>query len=154
MAQPVSSYLIDTNVLLRLSQRKSPEFAVVRKAIGSLRRSQVPLYYLAQNLIEFWNVSTRPVAQNGHGLSLAETDQAANRIEKVFILLPEVEAIHQQWRQLVVKYQVAGAKVHDARLVAAMIVYGIRRILTFNSRDFGRYTEIESVHPTDIAVYL
>jgi predicted nucleic acid-binding protein len=34
---------------------------------------------------------------------------------------------------------VLGTKVHDARLVAAMNVHGIERILTFNTGDFARY---------------
>lgn len=154
MARQALAFLVDTNVLLRLSQRKSPEFTLIRNAVGSLRHAQIPLYYVAQNLVEFWNVSTRPTAQNGYGLSLADTDQAARRIEKLFILLPEVEAIHQEWRRLVVKYGVSGVKVHDARLVAAMFVYRIGRILTLNARDFDRYKAIESVHPSDIARYL
>jgi hypothetical protein len=33
---------------------------------------------------------------------------------------------------------VIGAKVHDARLVAAMNVHGARRLLTFNAGDFTR----------------
>ena len=32
-----------------------------------------------------------------------------------------------------------GAKVHDTRLVAAMNVHGVGRILTFNANDFTRY---------------
>ena len=44
----------------------------------------------------------------------------------------------------------AGVQVHDARLVAAMLVYGILRLLTLNDRDFGRYTAISAVHPRDV----
>ena len=37
------------------------------------------------------------------------------------------------------RHGVVGSKVHDARLVAAMNVHGVRRILTFNTDDFTRY---------------
>ncbi len=38
-----------------------------------------------------------------------------------------------------VRFGVSGAKVHDARLVALMLVNGVERILTFNAADFRRY---------------
>ena len=74
----------------------------------------------------------------------------AKQIEKAFILLPDVEAIHHEWRRLVLAYDVSGTKVHDARIVAAMIVHGIRHILTLDGGDFERYTEIVTVPPQNI----
>lgn len=144
------AYLLDTNVLLRLYQPNSPEFSPIRRAVNSLHRANAALYYLSQNLVEFWNVSTRPVAQNGYGLSPAERDEVARQIEKAFILLPDLEAIHHEWRRLVLVYGVSGTKVHDARIVAAIIVDRVRHILTLDGRDFERYTEIEMVSPEDI----
>jgi predicted nucleic acid-binding protein len=150
MAGSGRAYLLDTNVLLRLYQPNSPEFPAIRNAVTSLHRADTALCYLSQNIVEFWNVSTRPVAQNGYGLSPAETDEVVRQIEKAFILLPEVEAIHREWRRLVVAYGVSGTKVHDARIVAAMIVHEVRDILTLDGRDFGRYTEIVTVHPQSV----
>jgi predicted nucleic acid-binding protein len=150
MAAPAPAYLLDTNILLRLYQPNSPEFSFIRRAVASLHRADARLYYLSQNIVEFWNVSTRPVAQNGYGLATAETDEVARQIEKAFTLLPEVETIYREWRRLVVAYSISGAKVHDARIVAAMIVYGVRHILTLDGRDFERYTEIVTVHPQNV----
>lgn len=150
MVGPTPAYLLDTNILLRLYQPNSPEFSSIRSAISSLHRSGAALYYFAQNIVEFWNVSTRPIAQNGYGLSPAETAAVARQIEKAFVLLPEVEAVHREWRRLVVTHNVLGSKVHDARLVAAMIVHGIRNILTLDDSDFARYPEIVVVHPKDV----
>jgi len=150
MAAPTQAYLLDTNVLLRLYQPNSPEFSSIRRAVHSLYRANAALYYLSQNLIEFWNVSTRPITQNGYGLSPAETNEVAKQIEKAFILLPDVEAIHQEWKRLVLVHGVSGAKVHDTRIVAAMIVHGVRQILTLNCSDFDRYTEIVTVSPQNI----
>lgn len=150
MAGPVQAYLLDTNVLLRLYQPNSPEFSSIRRAVNSLHRANVALYYLSQNIIEFWNVSTRPIAQNGYGLSPTETNEVATQIEKAFILLPDVEAIHDEWRRLVFAYGVSGTKVHDARIVAAMIVHRVSHILTLDGSDFERYSEIVIVAPQNI----
>ena len=56
----------------------------------------------------------------------------------------------QRYRPLVVTHGVLGVQVHDARLVAVMNVYNVRRILTFNGRDFARYPSIRSVHPQEL----
>lgn len=145
-----SSCLLDTNILLRLAKRDSPEFSSIREALRVLNRSNNRLCYTSQNLVEFWNVSTRPVARNGHGLSIKEADDAARHIEKAFELLPDTDAIHKEWRRLVVDYGVSGVQVHDARLVAAMNVHGIHHLLTLNDRDFSRYTGVVTLHPEQV----
>jgi predicted nucleic acid-binding protein len=43
-------------------------------------------------------------------------------------------------------------QVHDARLVAAMRVHSVKRILTFNDKDFARYTDIAAVHPGTVSL--
>jgi predicted nucleic acid-binding protein len=152
MPDPAPAHLLDTNILLRLSKRDSPEFATIRNALRSLLQGTARLCYTPQNLIEFWNVATRPIDRNGHGLSTGEADEAAHRIERAFILLPDNKDIHYEWRRLVVAYGVSGAKVHDARLVAAMTTHSVTHILTLNGRDFSRYAGITVVHPSGISV--
>jgi predicted nucleic acid-binding protein len=49
-----------------------------------------------------------------------------------------------------VAHAIAGVQVYDARLVASMRVHGVIRILTFNERDFARYSEIQAIHPRSI----
>lgn len=51
-----------------------------------------------------------------------------------------------------VNHSVTGAKVHDARIVAAMKAHGIDHLLTFNTNDFKRYLEITAISPADISV--
>jgi len=149
MATP--TYLVDTNILVRVSQRQDPSYGIIRTALGSLRAAGSGLCFTSQNLAEFWNVCTRPAAQNGYGLNIAETDRRAELIEKSFSLLPDTEQAHSEWRRLVVVYSVVGAKVHDARLVAAMYVHGVNNLLTLDEQDFKRYTRITVVHPRQFA---
>jgi predicted nucleic acid-binding protein len=66
-------------------------------------------------------------------------------------LLADSLAVHQEWRRLLVTHAVSGVQVHDARLVAAMHVHGIKHMLTFNDKDFARYTDIEAVNPRDVS---
>jgi predicted nucleic acid-binding protein len=143
--------LLDTNILLRLVVRTDPEHALVRSALRTLRLRGEQRCYLPQNLVEFWSVCTRPAAaRGGYGMTLSEADENARIIERLFILLPESPALHAQWRQLIMAHGVQGVQVHDARLVAAMRVHGITRILTLNPSDFSRYAGITAVHPDSV----
>ena len=143
--------LVDTNILLRFVEPHDPEHALVRKAVRLLTARGESLCFASQNLVEFWNVCTRPIANNGLGLTPAQTDERATLLESTFLLIPDNERVHAEWRQLVVAHSVAGVQVHDARLVAAMLVHGVPHLLTLNDRDFARYSGISVVHPRDVA---
>jgi len=143
------SYLADTNILLRISQRQDPDYQVIRTGLRSLRTTGAKLCFTSQNMAEFWNVCTRPAADRGYGLTIAETDRRAQVIEASFVRLPDVEQVHVEWRRLVVVHSVVGVKVHDARLVAAMHVHGISHVLTLNEKDFRRYPGITIAHPRE-----
>lgn len=141
------SYLIDTNILLRLSKQDDPNHGIVQSAVDALTKRGSQLCYTAQNISEFWNVCTRPASRNGFGLSIRDTDARVQAIERVMVLLPDNEQIYRVWRQLVVRNSVSGVQVHDARLAAAMLVHGLNHILTLNQPDFARYASLEVVHP-------
>ncbi|MEX2301635.1 MAG: PIN domain-containing protein [Bryobacterales bacterium] len=142
--------LLDTNILLRLVEPKDPEYALVREAVKTLSARGETLCFASQNLVEFWNVCTRPSAQNGLGLTPAQADERARLIESRFRLLPDNEGVHTEWRRLVLAHSVAGVQVHDARLIAVMVAHGLPQLLTLNDRDFARYTGISVVHPRDL----
>lgn len=131
--------LADTNILLRAFDRGSPLYASVRSSASKLKRQGWLLRPACQNFIEFWNVATRPLAANGLGLTVARAERLLRRLERVFPPLPDTDAIYPEWRRLVIAFGVSGVKVHDARLVAVMNVYGVKHILTLNPGDFARY---------------
>lgn len=147
---PQARYLIDTNVLIRWVQPQDPQFSTARDCIQHLANFAAVPCYTSQNLGEFWNVLTRPRTQNGYGLSPAQAEIRAKEIEARFLLLPDSIAVHQKWRQLLVAYDISGVQVHDARLVGAMLVHGVKTILTFNAKDFARYDNIEALHPSQV----
>jgi predicted nucleic acid-binding protein len=147
---PSPYYLADTNVLLRLNRSNNTDVPAIRRAIRILSARGFRFCYTSQNIIEFWNVCTRPLKQNGYGLSIADTRRRIRQIERLFTLLPDNEQIYPEWRRLVETRSVSGAQVHDARLVAAMLVHGVAYILTLNKRDFIRYPDIAVEHPRDV----
>jgi predicted nucleic acid-binding protein len=87
------------------------------------------------------------VDRNSYGLSPEEANRLAKTFEEKLRLLADSLAVHEEWRRILVTHSVSGVQVHDARLVAARRVHGVKRILTFNDKDFARYTDVEAVHP-------
>jgi predicted nucleic acid-binding protein len=113
-------WLIDTNILLRLQEEESDEAALAEEALVRLG----------------WN-----------------PEDTGNRVDEIcntFELLGDNEYIFPRWLSLVSKYGRQGKQVHDARLVAVMLTYGVSNILTYNFADFKGYKEITAVSPADI----
>ena len=147
-------YLIDTNVLLRAQQPQLKQFVIAVNAVKTLQKQGIELGIVPQVAAEFWNVCTRPSERNGLGLSTELADRKLHSIETSFTLFTGDELeIYQQWRSLVTTYGVKGVQVHDARLVASMLVHGLTHVLTFNGNDFKRFSEITVVHPESILDY-
>ena len=143
-------YLVDSNILLRWIRPDRSDYPAIISAMGGILQRDGILCYTSQNVGEFWNTCTRPADRNGYGLSPLETDRRARFFEEKLRLLPDSLAVHEEWRKLLVTHRVSGVQVHDARLVALMRVYGVRSILTFNDRDFARYTDITAIHPRTV----
>jgi hypothetical protein len=140
------SILADTNVLLRRTQPDHPSHSAAVESVASLLAAEEEVYFTHQNIAEFWNVITRPLANNGLGFSAALAAVEVAKIEAALSRLPDIPSIYHEWKRLVIQHDVKGVKVHDTRLVAAMNVHGVRRILTFNGGDFTRFG-IEIVDP-------
>ena len=145
------SYLVDTNILVRLVHRIDPMHPYAQSAYATLQTQGEALWIIPQNLIEFWAVATRSTDANGLGLTLAEASQELSILKRLFRLQLDTPAIFAEWEQLIAKHQVMGKQAHDARLVAAMIAHHLTHLLTFNTDDFKRFSEITVVAPRSIS---
>jgi predicted nucleic acid-binding protein len=145
-----AAWLLDTNILLRMSKTDDPHHPMISGALRALAAQGARLCFTSQTLGEFWNASTRPLAQNGFGLSTAETDRIAHVIERDFEFLPDSRDVHDHWRRLLVMHEVKGVQVHDARLAASMYVHDVTQLLTVNVRDFQRFTGLRAIHPAEV----
>lgn len=141
--------LLDTNILLRIAQPHSAQAPIAERALSALHQRNESLHIASQNLVEFWAVATRPVAENGLGMTVEQAMGQLLALKRLFTLLPEAP-LQSEWEQLVTTYRVSGKNSHDARLVAAMMVHGTRGILTFNVQDFARYAGILVLDPRTI----
>ncbi len=132
------TYLLDTNVLVRLANTADAQHAAATRAVVELHRRNETLNITAQVLIEFRNVATRSTALNGLGISTVDAEAKASGFEAKFPLLAETPAIYPAWKALVTAVGTLGKQVHDARLVAVCHAHGVTHLLTFNTAHFAR----------------
>lgn len=119
-------------------------------AMDVLRSRGHELILVPQILYEYWSVATRPVANNGLGLSPAEAAAELTALRRLFRLLKDELGIYSAWNELVVAHAVRGKQAHDARLAAALQRHVISHLLTFNTADFQRYSFLTAVSPGDV----
>ena len=144
--------LVDTNVLGRLSQPGHPMHPTAISAVKILRNDQHELRLVPQVIYEYWAVATRPAAENGLGLTIEETATNLTDFKVVFPPLRDERGILDRWEKLVAAHRVQGKPSHDARLVAAMDRHGLSHLLTFNPKDFVRFTTVQILEPAQVVL--
>lgn len=148
-------YLLDSNLLLRLSEPSHRHHQPAKRATSALLQSGAFLCITPQNIIEFWSVATRPRSEKGLGLPRATAQRELAGHRAAFILVPDRAEVFPQWERLVSVYAVEGVLAHDTRLAAVALVYGIPNVLTFNIRDFAQFSGegLNIIHPASVPPY-
>lgn len=146
--------LLDTNLLVRMTNSADPNCGPARNAIQRLLDRREQPIIVPQGLYEFWAVATRkhgppPSGQNGLGMSTDQASQWLGFFQRRFTWYPDREELAPRWHTLVRTLRITGFRSHDARLVAAMQCLGINRLLTFNTEDFKRY-HVEVIDPSSM----
>jgi predicted nucleic acid-binding protein len=142
--------LVDSNILLRLSHTASPQYQLALDSTTKLRSFGDILCVVPQNLYEFWSAATRPTNVNGLGMSFVQVQKEVADIKSFFRFLDEPTTVYLEWEKLVTRHAIVGKNAHDTHLVAAMVVHGITHLLTFNTQDFQRFTNITVLSPADV----
>jgi predicted nucleic acid-binding protein len=145
------SFLIDTNVLLRSAEPTHPHHEAANRAIARLFERNETLIIVPQVIYEYWVVATRPLESNGLDFTSQATRAEIDKFKTIFILLEDEKELLARWMELVLRFDVRGKSAHDARLIAAMEIHGIPSLLTFNSADFSRYSNITVMNPQIVA---
>lgn len=142
--------LLDTNIVVRLSEPATPQAHDVRRAVAQLPEQGFECCLVPQVVYEYWSVATRPAANNGLGLSPDEAQRDLTDYLNLFTLLKDERAVYERWYSLVRTYRVTGKNVHDARLVAAMERHAISHLLSLDVADFSRYAGVTVLTPTTL----
>jgi predicted nucleic acid-binding protein len=128
--------LLDTNILLYISNPGAPQHAAAKAAVARLLAGGDRLAVAPQVLFEFWSVATRPIAANGLEWSAAQARTEVDAIRSRFLVLDEPPSVVDLWLDIVAAHGLKGKRIHDAHLLATMKANGVTRLLTLNAADF------------------
>ncbi|MCL5259464.1 MAG: PIN domain-containing protein, partial [Nitrospirae bacterium] len=111
-------HLLDTNVIIRLFDKKDIAHEPCMKTIENLFSFGNEPCLTTQVLIEFWAVTTRNPENNGFGWSKLEVSRHIEGLLEQFTFLPENSDVFPVWKSLVLANDIKGKRVHDASIVA------------------------------------
>jgi predicted nucleic acid-binding protein len=131
---------VDTNVLLRSTILQFPDYATVKPFVDTFILRGDELWISGQVIREYFNQTTRPQSFM-QPLDSVQIDVQFKKIRAVFKIASETEAVIEQFIRLIQAYPTGGKQVHDANLVATMLVYDIETMLTINVDDLKRFED-------------
>ncbi len=142
VADPVPSSgraMLDTNVLLAATDEGRPEHDHALAVVNVWPARGMALYTSGQIVREYLAVATRPAEKNGLGLPLADALANVQAFRGRTSLLAEDVKVSNRLLTLLGEVACAGKQIHDANVVATMLVHGIDTIVTMNTSDFTRF---------------
>ena len=137
---------VDTNLLVYASRRTSLHHKNAIAALQQLQHEEADAWISRQVIREYLAVVTRPQ----HGIAAIPVAMAADDIRRFslgFQIAEDGPATTEHLLELICRFPTGGRQIHDANIVATMLAYGIRRLLTFNADDFLRFAEIIDIQP-------
>ena len=140
---------VDTNVFVSARSLRAPANAPARAALARALQGGEPARISRQVIREYLSVATRPQTW-ADPLPMTQALDDAAWLASTFEILEDGPRVTGMLAALCREVAVAGKQVHDANIVATMLVHGERRLLTFNGSDFRRYgARIELVEMAD-----
>ncbi len=131
---------VDTNVLVNARFIEAPDHEAARASLESAIEKPEALRISRQILREYLAVVTRPQAWPV-AISRNDALDDLNRFAAAFEVLEDGPVVTDRLIALCRQTPVGGKQIHDANIVATMLAYGERRLLTFNTADFRRYAD-------------
>ena len=130
---------IDTNVLIHARVREAPNHRLSRARLQQAVDDSEPLRISRQVVREYLAVLTRPQSWP-IPLTTEDVLDDADRLIQNFEILEDGPAVTNTLLALCREIPVGGRQIHDANIVATMLAHGERRLFTFNTADFHRYS--------------
>ena len=129
---------IDTNVLVKSRVPDAPDHGAARAGLERAFRDPEPMRISRQVIREYLAVVTRP--QNWPvAITREDALDDVSRLIGSFEILEDGPVVTEYLVALCQEVPVGGRQIHDANIVATMLAYGERRLLTFNVADFRRF---------------
>ena len=142
-AEPV---FVDTNVLVYAHVAEAPWHRQAQAAMAAHEAAGAPLWISRQVLREYLVSLTRP-QQFPIPPSLDTVVAQVQQFQQRFHVANEGPEVTTRLLALLTEVPTRGRRIHDANIVAIMLVYGVRRVLTHNTDDFVGFAAFIEVLP-------
>lgn len=140
MATTSGRGFIDTSVLLRATITQFPLHQEAKQLVISQIEADAELWISRQVIREYIAQVTRPQLFM-NPMTTAQVESQWNMLRALCEIADETEAVTKQLLALLRDYSTGGKQVHDANIVATMLVYGIDTLLTINVEDMKRFAD-------------
>jgi predicted nucleic acid-binding protein len=137
---------VDTNVLVYAGVASAPRHQEALAVLRRLHAADTEIWLSRQVLREYLAVLSRPQTYTSPvpvGALIADIHGFTTR----FRVAEDGPAVTDRLLALLQQVPSGGKQVHDANIVATMLVYGIQRLLTANPSDFARFGSLIVVEP-------
>ena len=137
--------MVDTNVLVAATDEGRAEHHDALTILNDWPTGTTTLCISGQILREYLTVATRPAGQNGLGLKPPDALGNVRAIRERTTLLAEDTTVTERLLGLLADVECSGKHVHDANVIATMLVHGVGTVVTMNVRDFapfGAYVDL------------
>ena len=135
---------IDTNILIYANVAESPFHESALRAIEFYYKEGYELWISRQVLREYLAILTRPnLFTNPKPVSILI--DRIRYFESRFLIAEDSLLVTKKLLNLIKNISVGGSQIHDANIVATMLVQGIGVLLTLNVADFQRFSDHISI---------
>ena len=134
--------LVDTNVLLEATDEGRRFHVQAQSLFRNGFDDGVDLFIGTQVLREYLVVATRPIENNGLGMT---TDFALDNVirfqARVSLVAETLQAgdLFVEWAG---KYRISGKRLHDLQILATASVAGMHALITANEKDYPDTTPL------------
>jgi predicted nucleic acid-binding protein len=140
------SVFVDTNILVYASVPESPLHLVAINAIQSYEQAGTQLWISRQVLREYLATLTRPQLYT-QPIPILRVTAEIRFFQNRFRVSEDTSEVTGRLLSLMEEIPIGGKQVHDANIVATMLVYHIPQMLTHNTGDFSRFSQLINVLP-------
>lgn len=137
---------LDTNILLRATITQFPLHEQAKALVDEQLDVGVDLWISRQVIREFIAQVTRPQSFM-HPMTIDQVEQRVQTMQLLFQIADDTSQVTQQLLALLKAYPTGGKQVHDANIVATMLVFGIPTLLTANVDDVHRFADRITIVP-------
>ena len=138
MTTDAKRVFVDTNILASALLPESPRYFHARGILRRLAEADAEVWISRQVIREYLATMTR-YEQKWSNVTRAALIDAVRTLERHYFVAEELPIVAEQLYFLLGQVPTSGKQVHDANIVATMIAYDVRTLLTYNLDDFKRF---------------